>query len=271
MKYALIHSQRTEAFLKGRAECPTCGSVVIAKCGTQKIHHWAHLGQRNCDTWAEKETEWHRAWKNNFPQECQEFVMRDERSGEKHIADVRNEHGLVIEFQHSPIDPKEQAAREAFYRNMVWVVDGVRLKKDVPRFLEGIKGLRMIANGYFLVPLPEKFLPRAWLDSSALVFFDFQGVAPLDPPDPIREGLWCLLPGRAGGNAVIVAVSRSQFIEIASSKGRMLEGYEKLMADIDQALEQPRRNTQAAEHRRQQALLNQQFQRRPQRRTFRRF
>jgi competence protein CoiA len=75
---------------------------------------------RDCDTWAEKETDCHRAWKNKFPAEYQAFIHHDRQSGEKHIADVGTPHGLVIEFQHSYLDPLERAARERFYGNMVW-------------------------------------------------------------------------------------------------------------------------------------------------------
>ena len=71
---------------------------------------------------------WHRAWKNHFRPEWQEYIHHDQ-SGEKHIADVRTEHGQIIEFQHSHIDPQERAARERFYGNMIWVVDGMRLTR----------------------------------------------------------------------------------------------------------------------------------------------
>jgi hypothetical protein len=116
---------------------------------------------RDCDTWAEKETDWHRAWKNNFPPECQEFVQHDEQSGEKHIADVRTPHGLVIEFQHSPLDPLERAARERFYGNMVWVVDGTRLQRTIHGLIEErvISGLRKFRDASSSHPLISAF-PR---------------------------------------------------------------------------------------------------------------
>ena len=41
------------------------------------------------------------------------------QSGEKHVADVNTQSGMVIEFQHSHLDPLERAARERFYGNMV--------------------------------------------------------------------------------------------------------------------------------------------------------
>jgi len=39
----------------------------------QKVAHLGAPGNADCDTWAEKET-MARAWKNNFPAECQEFI-----------------------------------------------------------------------------------------------------------------------------------------------------------------------------------------------------
>src|SRR5262249_30642142 len=128
MRFALASRQRVEAYPGGKGMCPVCNGEVIAKCGTHRVSHWAHRGIRDCDSWAEKETDWHRAWKNNFPAECQEFIQHDGQSGEKHIADVRTPHGLVIEFQHSHLRPLERAGRERFYGNMVW--DGGFLRKS---------------------------------------------------------------------------------------------------------------------------------------------
>jgi competence protein CoiA len=96
MNYALVSGQRVEASAGERGTCPRCNGEVIAKCGTQRVSHWAHRGVRDCDSWAEQETDWHRAWKSKFPVECQEFIQYDEQSGEKHIADIRTPHGLVI-------------------------------------------------------------------------------------------------------------------------------------------------------------------------------
>lgn len=168
--------------------------------------------------YTEKETDWHRAWKNNFPAECQEFIQHDGQSGEKHIADVRTPHGLVIEFQHSHLDPDERAARERFYGNMVWVVDGTRLQRDCPRFDKGKHNLRLTAaKGYFLLAFPGECFSAMWLDSSVPVIFDFRGVDESQPPDVYRDTLWCLLPGRAEGSAVVVAMSREQFVKVAPS------------------------------------------------------
>jgi len=41
-----------------------------------------------------------------------------------HRADIRTPGGLVVEIQHSGISSEDVAAREAFYGNMVWLLDG---------------------------------------------------------------------------------------------------------------------------------------------------
>ena len=223
MKFADIEGQRREAQRGLFATCPSCGAAVIAKCGDQRRWHWAHRGIRDCDSWAEKETDWHRAWKNNFPAECQEFIQHDGQSGEKHIADVRTPHGLVIEFQRSHLDPLERAARERFYGNMVWVVDGTRLQRDYPRFNKGKDDLRRTnIQGYFLLAFPDECFPAMWLDSSVPVIFDFRGVDEGQPPDEFRDTLWCLLPGRVEGSAVVVGMSREQFVKVAPSRPQLL-------------------------------------------------
>jgi competence protein CoiA len=218
MMIALVGGQRVEAHAGGRGFCPFCNGEVIAKCGTYRVSHWAHRAIRDCDSWAEGETDWHRAWKNKFPAECREFIQHDRQSGEKHIADVRTHHGLVIEFQRSPLDPLERVKRERFHGNMVWVVDGSRLQRDWLRFNEGKDDLRpTIIKGCFLLASPEKCFPAKWLDSSVPVIFDFRGVDELQQPNEYRDTLWCLLPGRAAGSAWIVGMLREQFVGVALS------------------------------------------------------
>ena len=133
MRFALINDNRVEAQPQLKGLCSCCSNPVIAKCGSRKIWHWAHKSKTDCDNWWEPETEWHRAWKSNYPNDWQEVSLLNGSTGEKHIADVSTAHNLVIEFQHSHIDPQE---RKKFYKNMVWVVDGTRLKRDYPRFLK---------------------------------------------------------------------------------------------------------------------------------------
>lgn len=181
--------------------CPTCGAPVIAKCGDHRVWHWAHRGIRTCDPWWESETEWHREWKNKFPTGWQEIVQTAQ-SGEKHIADVKTESGMVIEFQHSFLKAEERIARESFYRKMVWVVDGRRRKRDAEKLLNCI-GPRIWAKPPFIVHVTnheECALLRDWNSSPVPVYFDLgihtqQGVSNFWRRDPIsREGRTFLTP-----------------------------------------------------------------------------
>jgi hypothetical protein len=153
MQYSLVNGNRHEAFAGGRGVCPTCGAAMIAKCGPRILHHWAHAGRRNCDPWWENETEWHRAWKNLFPESCREIghVAPD---GEIHRADIKTPTGIVIEVQHSAIADAERQSREDFYGNLVWVIDG--------------RGFRDNFDIYHLLPAPESEIAQdlVWCKAS---------------------------------------------------------------------------------------------------------
>ena len=235
MKYALVDGYKTEPQPNLRGICIYCQNETVSKCGPVRVKHWAHKSKILCDSWWENETEWHRAWKNCFPEEWQEHIHHDDQSGKKHIADVRTAHGLIIEFQHSHLDPQERSAREQFYKNMVWVVDGTRLKSDYKRFLKGIaKRHQLKAEGFFLLPFPDECFPNAWVQSTVPILFDFRGATPANPTDMMSEPLWCLLPGRAEGRAVIAGVSRDQFIQIASERATLLPANEIVNACAEQ-------------------------------------
>lgn len=221
MRYALVNNEKAEASSELKGVCLGCGQPMIAKCGEQRLHHWAHFSKRNCDSWWETETDWHRSWKSNFPVEWQEVFLPDEQTGEKHVADVKTEHGLVIEFQHSHIDPQERMSREKFYQNMVWVVDGTRLKRDCPRFTKAANDFRHTElQGFFSVYFPEECFPKNWLESSVPVIFDFKD-ASSPPQNIIQDCLWCLLPGRVGYDAIVVCISRKDFVERVLSNSQL--------------------------------------------------
>lgn len=118
-----------EAFPQGRGICETCGSVLVAKCGPRKINHWAHFRERNCDPWWENETQWHRDWKNLFPKECRE-ISHVAEDGEIHRADIKSPTGIYVEVQHSSMTDIERLSREGFYKNMIWIIDGLPFKNN---------------------------------------------------------------------------------------------------------------------------------------------
>lgn len=144
--------------------------------------------------------------------------MIDERTGEKHIADVRTQDNLVIEFQHSHIVPEERTSREQFYQNMVWVVDGTRLKRDYPRFLKGRMNTFHNTIFYetdnprvFKVDLLDWCFPVDWLKSSVPVVFDFRGDGLLEDDEGLRNVLYCLFP-QYGRYARVVEFSPKAFV-----------------------------------------------------------
>lgn len=194
--------------------CLGCGAEVVPKCGTQRVHHWAHARNRNCDSWAEPETEWHRNWKNEFPVEWQETFLPDKITGEKHIADVLTTDNLIIEFQHSHIDPLERLKREAFYKNMIWIVDGLRLIRTYPRFLKAKRNFRLLKPGLYEVQHTELGLPVEWLNSSVPVIFDFlDGTAGENVISSKEVYLYCLFPVRPYGVTTIALFTRNSLVK----------------------------------------------------------
>jgi len=203
MKFALVNNEKCEAIQGTKGICPVCFASVIAKCGDIKIHHWAHKSIKTCDTWWEQETEWHRQWKDRFPKEYQEVVLFDEQTREKHIADIKTHDGVVFEFQHSHITSQERESREFFYKNMVWVVDGTRLKRDYQRFQKAFTDGNITQTQLedcFFVQYPTDCFPQDWISSAVPVFFDFKGLLTIEQQDPFREPLWCFLPRIKGKN-----------------------------------------------------------------------
>lgn len=213
MKLANIDGQRREAQPGLSGKCPVCGAAAIARCGEKNIWHWAHKGKRKCDHWWENETGWHRDWKNHFPVEWQEIVHSAD-DGEKHIADVKTDQGWVIEFQHSYINPDERRSREAFYRDMVWVVDGLRRKNDRKQFTDAVRENRWVIQDQLVVTLPQYYcrIVDEWSTSRVPVFFDFgEEVFAFDERFQPR-GLWLIIPTGFDHIAYLAMVGKEDLI-----------------------------------------------------------
>ena len=210
MKFALVNGEKVEATKGVKGTCPCCGSELIARCGEVKINHWAHKGNLICDPWWENETGWHRSWKGKFPKDWQEKLHFDE-SGEKHIADVKTDDDWCIEFQHSYLNPEERRARNAFYRKLVWVVDGTRRKTDIDQLSRLLgSGIRLKTKLLTLALNPgnKNRLLAEWYSNDSLVFFDFKQID--------RDGqrfIWFALPKVEIKDAYIPAFSNDLFIQ----------------------------------------------------------
>jgi hypothetical protein len=178
---------------------------MIAKCGEIRMWHWAHKSGRKCDPWWENETEWHRNWKGQFPEEWQE-VVHHASDGERHIADVKTSDGWVIEFQRSPIKAEERDSREAFYTSLIWVIDGKKRKRDEKKFLKAWnEAARPFVNGPLLRRLSyyEGRLLEEWAGRAAHVLLDFGGDGPL----------WWLIPEREFSDNFVMPIERSALVQ----------------------------------------------------------
>jgi competence CoiA-like predicted nuclease len=129
MIWAERKGERIKAQPRLKGKCSYCGEELIPKCGTIKVWHWAHKADADCDSWYEPETIWHIEWKNNFPEDWHEVIV--EKEEKKHIADIKTSDGKVIEFQNSPICIKDIRDREFFYGDMVWVINGWTIGKNI--------------------------------------------------------------------------------------------------------------------------------------------
>ena len=110
-------------------------------------------------------------WKDCFPKRWQETLHVDGRTGERHIADVKADSGLVVEVQHSPISADELQSREDFYGDMIWIVDA--------RDLHGYFSLGTSRDLATCDPMSYHFqwfsrstLLKRWSQARKPVFFD---------------------------------------------------------------------------------------------------
>ncbi len=99
-------------------------------------------------------------------------------------------------------------ARDAFYRRIVWVVDGTRLKRDKEKFIEAWGGSTALIETPLVhvrrLRLADFALLREWSDSRAPVFLDFC--------DGKVRGL--LILGRLTGSIYVAQILRAAFIQI---------------------------------------------------------
>jgi len=156
MKWAIKNGQRILATPNNKAECPLCKKEVIAKCGLIKVWHWAHKSNKDCDNWYEPETQWHLEWKNKFPKEQQEVKVG------KHRADIKIK-DMVIELQNSNLSPKEIIERENYYKNMIWLLNGRKIAKNLE--------LRKKNKSY--ITFRWKHPPKSWWKAKKPIYLDF--------------------------------------------------------------------------------------------------
>ncbi|MBL1435551.1 MAG: hypothetical protein COB08_005055 [Rhodobacteraceae bacterium] len=235
MLTANINGNRSRPFPGTVGTCPFCYSEMIPRCGEIKVHHWAHKSKTDCDHWWEPETDWHRNWKNEFPLRWQERVFTDETTGERHIADVFTLAGLTVEVQHSHLDPEERRAREAFYKNMLWIVDGSRLKGNRKNITEWRNGLAEIVQGQkrtnlFLTDKAEELFPKDWLECPVPVCFDYMG--PNAELSAAPQPLFLLYPGTVHRKRLVEPLPRDGLLRSILSERLDANSIHNIMQNV---------------------------------------
>ncbi len=221
MHFAILEGERVEPEkgLKG-AVCPICKQPVYARCGEQRMDHWAHKSLIDCDPWKEMETQWHRDWKNRFG-DLQERMH--EQNGVRHMADVKTDDGFVVEFRRVFINAEGITRREHFFgKKMLWVVDLEHRANAHDKFLsEKYALLRVDVPGMeaYRIGEAKDLFPSRWTNVERIVAFDFG-----------EPRIWMLFPKRKRDwNVLCVAVSKDEFVEdVKSGYAKFREKYGEL-------------------------------------------
>ena len=160
-------------------------------------------------------------WKDCFPQHSQERVHVDERTRERHIADVKADNGLVVEIQHSPIAESEMQSREDFYGDMIWIVDARDL---FGYFALGTSYDLATCNpmSYHFQWLSRSTLLKRWSVARKPVYFDTliqNSFTPTVQTPSAEHVLWRLLEFSPNDGLGLIAPIRSDWIVQAVLNG----------------------------------------------------
>lgn len=207
MQYSIVEGSRTPARPKMRGRCAFCNAETISRCGTKRAWHWSHKVKIDCDPWWETEIDWHRNWKSEFPEAWRETIVTG-ADGKKHVADVRSPKGFCVEFQHSYISAEKLDERERFHPKLVWVVDGLRLKRDRSTFFSHLytKSPSRSRPQSFELNYRVPQIMKRWSDSRTHVYFDFG-----------EQILWEMSPWRGNWQAFVSPVERTEFVKALSN------------------------------------------------------
>ena len=247
MKFAIVGNNKHQKPAKGiKGVCPFCGETLVARCGNIRMHHWAHPSDSQCP-YKENKGEWHIDWQNEFPDDWQEVLLVDPATNEKNIADIQTPTGFVLEFQHSHIKDEEKTAREKFYKNMVWVVDGANWKK-IESFFEN--KFRIDQYDY------ETNFSLIWANASVPTIYDFYDAQSAENASKWHEYLFVCFPYRDWVGFYVVPIKRQNFIKIAR-EDRLQKMVHDIQRSIDKKSQQKQKAIDIRERKRQERLQKQ--------------
>jgi hypothetical protein len=217
--------------------CPGCGAPLVLKQGEINAWHFAHESGSECDAFTEsKMTDWHIKHQEMFPEENRE--VRLERDGVVHIADIAID-GLIIEFQHSPMNNEVFEERCNFYSSfgrLLWVFDfREQWKNDNIIWVQ--KNVES-DYGYFEWRYPQKMLGQYDFAKSAVDLFieiDDTGWGCLVNWNP--NGMKFFNGKRLHVQQLHNYISTQREIAPYSGDGSVLEENERIIKDREEARE----------------------------------
>ena len=232
MRFAIVGDNKHQKPLKGaKGTCPLCRETLVAKCGNIRIHHWAHPSDSQCP-YKENKGEWHVNWQNEFPDDWQEIVLTDSVTHEKNIADVQTPTGFVLEFQHSHIKDEEKTARENFYKNMVWIVDGLNWKKIECFFETKYKTTQEIEKFKIDQYDYETNFSLIWANATVPIIYDFHDTKSPENTQKWREYLYLCFPYREFVGFYVIPIKKEHFIKIVKD-----DRLQKMFLDIQRNID----------------------------------
>lgn len=161
-----MHGNRIAPTKGGRGICPGCGGEMHAKCGETKVHHWAHVSVKDCDSWSDNRTSpWHMAWQECFPEECREVFVGENN---EHRADVKGQK-MILEVQKSTISAEKIREREEFYGDMSWMLCGEDFESRFVLHEENASSF----EGFIFFDFTWKNMRTCWLSAYKPIFVHF--------------------------------------------------------------------------------------------------
>lgn len=143
---------------------------------TEGQRHW-RLQEGNYDGWAFPDGVWNLEWKLKFPKTLVEISVQG--NTEKHVADVRTNTGLVLNFQARSLDEKQLKQREVFFGQMLWIfkADGwdLELMQNPTRYktTEGRDKKLPTSDAYGWIKFKSRHSKSVYKACKMPVFLDF--------------------------------------------------------------------------------------------------
>lgn len=217
-----IYATRDENGVAPEAFCPCCRKRMRARVGDVRIPHWAHESGERCDEWWEEESEWRNSWMQLLAGSDKVDVENIlEKNGERHFYDARFAGKQIAIFRRKRLSPEMLAAREQFFGDMFWFVEGT--VSEYERFSNHLADKKIVAipNAQRCYMCFARLLCSApfyarWSDCSQPVVFDFASASEDDD-----YPLWCVLP-LFQGRRFVLELPKDNLLQRLKDTGSLL-------------------------------------------------